>query len=60
MSEARAVPFYCPFCGEQEIRPADPPEGRLQDRGGAVAEHARIVGGHGAAARPVDAHRRQR
>ena len=20
----RAVPFYCPFCGEQEIRPADP------------------------------------
>lgn len=23
----RAVPFYCPFCGEQEIRPADPPEG---------------------------------
>jgi hypothetical protein len=20
----RAVPFYCPFCGEQDIRPADP------------------------------------
>ena len=20
----RAVPFYCPFCGEQELRPADP------------------------------------
>ena len=20
----RAVPFYCPFCGEQSIRPADP------------------------------------
>jgi len=19
----RAVPFYCPFCGEQTIRPAD-------------------------------------
>ena len=19
----RAVPFYCPFCGEQEIRPDD-------------------------------------
>ena len=20
----RAVPFYCPFCGEQDIRPDDP------------------------------------
>ena len=20
----RAVPFYCPFCGEQDLRPADP------------------------------------
>jgi hypothetical protein len=20
----RAVPFYCPFCGEQDIRPAEP------------------------------------
>jgi len=20
----QAVPFYCPFCGEQDIRPADP------------------------------------
>jgi ribosomal protein L37AE/L43A len=20
----RAVPFYCPFCGEQELRPAEP------------------------------------
>ena len=19
----RAVPFYCPFCGEQDLRPAD-------------------------------------
>ena len=27
MSDAatpRAVPFYCPFCGEQELRPTDP------------------------------------
>ncbi|MEX1265256.1 MAG: hypothetical protein WEE66_15245 [Actinomycetota bacterium] len=23
MSATRAVPFYCPFCGEQEIRPDD-------------------------------------
>jgi transposase-like protein len=21
MSPIRAVPFYCPFCGEQDIRP---------------------------------------
>ena len=20
----RAVPFYCPFCGEQDLRPAGP------------------------------------
>jgi len=20
----RAVPFFCPFCGEQDLRPADP------------------------------------
>lgn len=20
----RAVPFYCPYCGEQELRPVDP------------------------------------
>ncbi|MDH4112182.1 MAG: hypothetical protein OEV60_05770 [Actinomycetota bacterium] len=23
MSRVRAVPFYCPFCGEQDIRPDD-------------------------------------
>jgi hypothetical protein len=20
----RAVPFYCPFCGEEQLRPAEP------------------------------------
>jgi ribosomal protein L37AE/L43A len=24
VSTPRAVPFYCPFCGEQDLRPADP------------------------------------
>jgi ribosomal protein L37AE/L43A len=24
VSTPRAVPFYCAFCGEQELRPADP------------------------------------
>ncbi|CAN5759883.1 hypothetical protein BH18ACT17_BH18ACT17_01890 [soil metagenome] len=23
MTSVRAVPFYCPFCGEQDIRPDD-------------------------------------
>jgi transposase-like protein len=23
MSAMRAVPFYCPYCGEQDIRPDD-------------------------------------
>jgi predicted RNA-binding Zn-ribbon protein involved in translation (DUF1610 family) len=23
MSTPRAVPFYCPFCGEQDLTPAD-------------------------------------
>ena len=22
MSQPRAVPFYCPFCGEQDLRPS--------------------------------------
>ena len=24
MSTPRAVPFYCPFCGEQDLAPAEP------------------------------------
>ncbi|MDP9398887.1 MAG: hypothetical protein M3P96_14210 [Actinomycetota bacterium] len=23
MNEARAVPFYCPFCGEEDLFPAE-------------------------------------
>ena len=23
MTDARAVPFYCPFCGEEDLRPAE-------------------------------------
>jgi predicted RNA-binding Zn-ribbon protein involved in translation (DUF1610 family) len=25
MSTPRAVPFYCPFCGENQLRPTDLP-----------------------------------
>jgi len=23
MSNARAVPFYCPFCGDEDLRPSE-------------------------------------
>ena len=40
MSAVRAVPFYCPFCGEQTIRPADPQGWRCEscDRGFELSE----------------------
>ncbi|MGH4008221.1 MAG: Insertion element protein [Pseudonocardiaceae bacterium] len=25
MTEARAVPFYCPYCGEEDLRPEEQP-----------------------------------
>ncbi|MGH3840539.1 MAG: Insertion element protein [Pseudonocardiaceae bacterium] len=25
MTEARAVPFYCPYCGEEDLRPQEQP-----------------------------------
>jgi len=27
MSTQRAVPFYCPYCGEEDLRPAEQTEG---------------------------------
>jgi transposase-like protein len=27
MSDARAVPFYCPFCGEEDLRPYSDDQG---------------------------------
>jgi ribosomal protein L37AE/L43A len=34
MSETpRAVPFYCPFCGEQDLRPDDPAGWRCRSCG---------------------------
>ena len=35
---AHAVPFYCPYCGEEDIEPHLPPEG---------AEPAPAAHGHG-------------
>ena len=36
----RAVPFYCPFCGEQDIRPAEPPGCDVRGLGAAVSDWA--------------------
>jgi hypothetical protein len=27
MSGARAVPFHCPYCGDEDLRPHEPEEG---------------------------------
>ncbi len=27
MTEIRAVPFYCPYCGEEDLRPSEEPSG---------------------------------
>jgi hypothetical protein len=26
MTELRVVPFYCPYCGEEDLRPAEEPD----------------------------------
>lgn len=25
MTDARAVPFYCPYCGQEDLRPVEEP-----------------------------------
>ncbi len=32
MSQARAVPFYCPFCGDEDLRPSDAAHGAWECR----------------------------
>jgi ribosomal protein L37AE/L43A len=32
MSETRATPFYCPFCGEETLRPHEEPHGAWECR----------------------------
>jgi transposase-like protein len=40
----RAVPFYCPYCGEETIRPADPQGWRCETCGRAFLV-SKLVGG---------------
>jgi hypothetical protein len=42
MSDARAVPFYCPFCGEEDLYPTE-----TRSRDGAGDSVARLGGGPG-------------
>lgn len=44
-STPRAVPFYCPYCGEQELRPVDPAGWRCEVCGRTFALDLVSVGG---------------
>ena len=33
MSDQRAAPFYCPYCGDENLRPYDPGEGEAAPHG---------------------------
>ena len=44
MSEQRAVPFYCPFCGEEDLFPAEETSGSWHCRGCARVFALRLVG----------------
>jgi ribosomal protein L37AE/L43A len=45
MSEVRTVPFYCPFCGEPTIRPADPMGWRCESCGRGFELTVTSIGG---------------
>ncbi|MDM4720597.1 hypothetical protein QTQ03_13770 [Micromonospora sp. WMMA1363] len=30
MSESRSVPLYCPYCGEEDLRPSESGHGRWE------------------------------
>jgi len=44
MSEQRAVPFYCPFCGEQDLRPHEDQHGAWHCRSCARVFALRLLG----------------
>jgi hypothetical protein len=51
MSDARAVPFYCPFCGDEDLFPT---ETRLRSAGG--GPEAPLGGGPGTSSAHEDVH----
>lgn len=44
MSEARAVPFYCPFCGDEDLRPHEDQHGAWHCRSCARVFGLRLIG----------------
>jgi len=44
MSEDRAVPFYCPFCGEEDLFPAEETPGSWHCRNCTRVFSLRLVG----------------
>jgi hypothetical protein len=52
MTDARAVPFYCPFCGEEDLYPTT----TRRDGGIELDEQARRGGGPESQMRHEDTH----
>jgi ribosomal protein L37AE/L43A len=44
MSDQRAVPFYCPFCGDEDIRPHEEAHGSWHCRSCARVFSLRLAG----------------
>ena len=44
MSEARAVPFYCPFCGDEDLRPHEDTHGAWHCRSCTRVFSLKLVG----------------
>jgi ribosomal protein L37AE/L43A len=44
VSTARQAPFYCPYCGEQDLHPAGPDDGSWQCAACARAFELRFAG----------------
>jgi ribosomal protein L37AE/L43A len=44
MSTERAVPFYCPYCGEEDLRPVEEPHGAWRCAGCLRTFAVKLVG----------------
>ena len=53
MSDARAAPFYCPYCGDEDLRPEEEPPAAWRCADCLRVFVVRLVGVAAAAAREV-------
>jgi transposase-like protein len=44
MTQTSAVPFYCPYCGEEDLRPAEEPQAAWRCAGCQRVFVVRLVG----------------